>query len=44
MHTKIWNYQKQKELVKIITYESSVIQETPVNLSGYSEKASFWPV
>ena len=34
----------KKKLVKIIAYESSVLQKTPVNLSGYSEKGSFWPV
>ena len=28
----------KKKLVKIIAYVSSVLQKTPVNLSGYSEK------
>ena len=34
----------KKKLVKIIAYESSVLHKTPVNLSGYSRKGSFWPV
>ena len=34
----------KKKLVKIIAYVSSVLQKTPVNLSGYSEKGSCWPV
>ena len=32
------------KLVKIIAYVSSVLQKTPVNLSGYIEKWSFWLV
>ena len=34
----------KKKLVKVIAYLSSMLQETPVNLSGYSEKGSFWTV
>ena len=34
----------KKKLVKMIAYESSVLRKTPVNLSGYSEKGSFWLV